>query len=118
MVDYVSMAAMAKRLIDENGREVTIIQQGHDPQDSTQPWRGLSTYSRYRVTGNAVFTKLEGDGSKRKVQMMLFAANDDLGQMLEEFDQVEDGDLVWKIDGAEVVGPADSRVIYKFEVSR
>lgn len=122
MVDFAAMALVAKRLIDANGRLVTLIQQGDDAvPDSTKPWRSDGTYARNKAVGSGVFTKLKTenpDNTKRKRQMLLFAAADDLGLRLEEFDQVEDGEVLWKIVDVDVVGPADDRVLYKFEVER
>lgn len=39
-MDYVKMAAMAKRLIEKNGRACTFSRLGRDPADATKPWRG------------------------------------------------------------------------------
>lgn len=40
MIDYVEIANIAKTLIDENGREVTIVRFDQSPGDPTKPWRG------------------------------------------------------------------------------
>ena len=42
MVDYVRLAATAKRLIEANGREVTLYRRQRTPSDSTKAWRGAS----------------------------------------------------------------------------
>jgi len=115
------MAAVALRLINANGRTITLVQQGNTPTDPAKPWRGEDTTVRASVTGKGVFTKLDvenPDNTKRGDQMLLFAASVDEGNRLEEFDQVVDGTQTWKIVSASVVGPADTRVLYKFEVKR
>jgi len=121
VANFTAMAAVAKRLIDANGRTVTLIQQGSDPLDLTKPWRGQSTPVRASVSGKAVFTDtntVNPDNAKRKRQGMLFAASNDSGLGLEDFDIVEDGSIQWKIVSVSVIGPADTRVLYKFEVTR
>jgi len=115
------MVALSKRLIDANGRTVTLIHQGQTPLDSAKPWRGLDTYHRARVSGPAVFSKSEStniDNMKRERQSVLFAASNSNGEDLLEFDQIQDGGSVWKIESGELIGPANTEVIYKFEVSR
>jgi hypothetical protein len=121
VANFTKLAATALRLINANGRTVTIVHQGNTPTDPTKPWRGEDTTVRASVTGTGVFTSLEAlnpDNTKREGQMLLFAASADESNDLEEFDQVVDGARYWKIVRAEVIGPADTRVLYKFEVSR
>lgn len=121
MANYTKLAATAKRLIDKNGRTVTLIQQGQDVTDSDKPWRPDPTYARAKVTGKAVFTELEmanPEGIKRKVEGLLFAAADDGGHKLEDFDTVQDGAEVWRLLNGTVIAPGDIRVVYMFEVAR
>ncbi len=39
-VDYARLAILARRLIQENGREVLLIQPSLTPDDPLKPWRG------------------------------------------------------------------------------
>lgn len=126
MADFVALAAVAKRLIDANGRSVTLIKQGTTPQDADQPWRGQANYPQAQVTGIAAFVpatqlltwKVDWDGFKKGVNYFLFPASDDGGHQLEYFDQLVDGDIHWRIIHVEVVGPAATRVVYMIEVAR
>lgn len=127
MADFVALAALAKRLIDANGRTVTIVKNGTTPQDTEQPWRGLSDYQTASVTGIGAFvpsTQLKTwevstvDNTKRASNYVLFPASDDRGHLLEFFDELLDGDTRWKITSVEVLGPAGTRVLYMIKVSR
>lgn len=126
MVDYVKLAATAERLIEANGRSVTVTQQGQTPTDPTKPWRGQSTPVRDSVVGIAVvvdpatmgYEVQNVDNVKRADMLVLFAANNDGGKSLENFDTITDGSIVWKILRTQVLKPGATRLLYIFEVAR
>ena len=126
MADFSKMAAVAQRLIQANGRTVTIVRHGKNPQDSDKPWRGSSEYPAATVTGKAAFVAAsdlgykvrDAENVKRADKVALFAAADDGGQALEDFDVIEDGASVWHIMRVEVLQPATTRLLYMFEVAR
>lgn len=126
MADFTRLAAVAKRLIDKNGRTVLVVKQGDTPQDSDQPWRGQGTYPINSVSGKAVFvseaslgyTARDKDNVKRADMVALFAAANDTGESLETYDVILDGGVTWQILKTELLQPADTRVLYIFEVSR
>ena len=128
MADFDKLAATAQRLINANGRTVQIVKFGNTPQDSEQPWRGQkgTTYLQ-SVTGKAAFvpkTQLVTtfaevtDGVLLEGEYALFAADDDGGYALEDFDAIVDGGKEWSIGKTEIIAPADKRVLYMFEVKR
>lgn len=39
-IDYTEMAAVAQELIDDNGRDVTLIRWKQAPADANKPWEG------------------------------------------------------------------------------
>ena len=125
MVDYVSLAATAKRLIDANGRDITLTKRDRTPADSAKPWRGgnATPTSVGPVKGVLVpFESEEVDGSlvRRDDKKALIAANDDDSELLEQFDVLIDGDATdpWRILTVEVINPGDTRVIYKMQVRK
>lgn len=127
MADMAKMAVTAKRLIDLNGRTVTLVKHGNTPADSDKPWRGISSPVEATVTGKAVFvprtllqtvfSRDEG-GVKMEGEYALFAANDDGGNNLELFNVLQDGGRDWKIKHVELIAPGDTRVLYMIEVER
>lgn len=127
MADFTKLAATAARLIEKNGRSVRVVRYGNNPQDQEKPWRGQKQYLEAEVTGIAAFvpkTQLIGtfatqeEGLLRESEYALFAAENDGGYHLEQFDALIDGDRVWRIVKTEVLAPAATRVIYMFEVKR
>lgn len=126
MADFAKMAAVAQRLIEANGRTVSIVRHGKNPMDTDQPWRGSSEYPVATVTGKAAFVApsdlghrvVDAENVKRADKVALFAALNDGGHSLEDFDVIEDGDVVWHILRASVLQPAITRVLYMFEVAR
>lgn len=126
MVDFTKIAALAERLIEANGRSVTVTQQGSIPVDATEPWRGQNSAPQDTAVGEAVFVDssnsgygmLNIDNVKRGNKICLFAANNATGKNLEDFDTITDGSSAWKIVRTEVLEPGATRILYMFEVSR
>lgn len=129
MADFTKLAATAKRLIDANGRTVTLTKQGVDDSgDVTKPWRTVATPAADSVTGAGVFVATEPgklgaqwfnpDNLKRGDQIMFFAALNDEGKNLQEFDTVTDDGTVWKIVHTQLLSPATTKLLYQFQVRR
>lgn len=126
MADFSALAATAQRLIDANGREVSVVKRGSYAQDTDKPWRATDDYPETVVTGKAVFVSgsdlghnvRDAENVRRADKVALFAADNDGGNHLEEFHVIVDGDAEWKITNAEVLQPADTRLLYLFEVER
>ena len=71
MVDFVSLAATAQRLIEENGRSVTLFRKDRTPANAAEPWRGPDLTAPDPVAGI---------GPVKVVPTCLVAAHDaDLG---------------------------------------
>lgn len=129
MADF---AAIARRLIDKKGRTVTLVRHGSTPSDPNKPWRGISTPTDAEITGKAVFvprtllatTFAENvDGVLSEGEYALFAASNDtvdgVAYKLETFNVMQDHNGVeWKIVRTELIAPADTRILYMFEVRR
>ncbi|MCP4897716.1 MAG: hypothetical protein GY906_12150 [bacterium] len=122
MVDFIKLAATAQRLINANGRSVSIVKHGKTPSDMNKPWRGESTPVIATVTGIASFVPMQqienNDGVRRGTDYALFAADDDGGNELEDFDVIIDGGVTWQILDAKLINPASKRIMYQFEVKR
>ena len=126
MADFVKLAKTAKRLIEANGRQVSVLKQAAVPADPAKPWRGQNTAPVATVSGKAVFVspgdlgivQQNLDNVKRADMVALFAAANDAGQTLEKFDLIQDGTVLWKILRAELLQPATKKMLYMFEVAR
>jgi hypothetical protein len=128
VANFVALAATAKRLIDANGRAISIVRLSQVVSDPAKPWRGPAAprgAAATTVPGRGAFVVLGGSGLGIKFkqdlpdsEVCLFPASDDAGQLLEDFDEIIDGPNRWKIVECQVLQPADTRLIYFFQVAR
>lgn len=128
MADFTAEAALAKELIDANGRSVAVIKRDEAVVDANKPWRGADqSTTEFSVSGAAVFVPLGGselgsmfdqaaDNTIRGEQVCMFAADNDGGFPLEEADMIRDGSVNWSIVNTQVLRPAEQAIIYFFEV--
>lgn len=125
MANFTKLAATAKRLINKNGREVSIVKLNTTPADPARPWRGPNNprTGGATVVAKAAFVPLGGSNlgitfqdAAPDSEVMLFAADDDEGNFLENFDEVIDGTARWAIGQVQVLQPADKRLLYFFLV--
>ena len=130
MANFIKLAATVKRLIDKNGRTVTITKQGKTPTVAAQPWRGQSANPTVldTVSGKAVFVSTEPgslgaqwmnrDNTKRSDQVAFFSATDAGTVALETYDTITDAGSQWKIVRAQRLKPGDTSLLFVFEVDR
>ena len=123
---YTEMAEVAETLIEEFGRDLTVTKSKTVPLNYSQPHRGLEHLPEFSVTAPGVFVATSGfgyrvtneDNLKRSDQIVLFAANNDEDNELENADKITDGEKEWGIVFAEVLSPGDTRLLYMFGVKR
>lgn len=129
-IDYVKMAAVCQRLIDENGR-IAIFQQRATATaavDPMKPWRGnnanapQSAGGLLKVSASAVFLNYDdkvvvNDLIKRGTKYAYVAQNDfvDVGGNpldLRQFSQLIDNGEIWEFTDVEVIGPGNLVLMY------
>lgn len=122
MVDYASLAATAERLIDENGRDVTLVKRSETPADVSKPWRGTLADDTTLVVKAAIVPfeaeDQEGDLVRREDKQAFVAANVTSPNEIENFDEVDDGADTYKIVSADVIEPGDTRVLYVLQLRK
>ncbi len=116
MVDYVKLAATAKRLIDANGRAISIVPRSL--ADPSKPW--LGTVDDTPVPAIGVFTEynrrdIDGTKIQRSDQELSIAA-DGLAVDIENVDAVLDGATTWQVVDTTVVKPGPIVLVYKLQV--
>jgi hypothetical protein len=128
-IDYTEMASVAQELIDDNGRDVTIIRFGQTPADSNKPWKGNTTP---RATPDATdtvkgcFVPLAGSGLgidtidsdilKRTEEVCLVGPGATFD--LRTADEVQDGSVYKKVTFVQMLKPADTVLMYYIGVER
>jgi hypothetical protein len=124
--------ALAKRLIEKHGRLVTLRKISETPNDTDKPWRGndddTSASDDISITAKTLMKGLFYEDSpdnevRRAVQDAVVAAAsavDTNGAQvdLKGFDQLIDGDIVWKIDKVQEVKPGDLVILWKLRLKQ
>ncbi len=131
MVNYANFRNLAERLIEENGRTLTLIRMDQgNPTDPAKPWADSTEAAeeRFDVTGVIIaFEKEAIDGETVRLgdKQILIAAKsveDDSGSAtnidIEDYDVVLDGTVRWTIVIAELIEPGPLRILYDIHVRR
>lgn len=119
MVNFINLAAVATRLIAENGREMTIVKASRDPIDPEKPWRGNDDGGVDEITAVVAITRYdetEIDGEKIKSGDRKGWVGAVAGKKLETFNYVFDGDVRWNIKKTKVIQPSTIVVAYRFQL--
>ncbi len=133
MVDFVSLRLTAERLINENGRTLTLQREDQvNPVDPAEPWReadpaGVNIVSLSVLGVFIEFEKEDFDGTlvQRGDKRVLISAKDiedvQTGTEninIEDFDTLLDSTAIWKIITAEVIEPGSLRIMYDIQVRK
>lgn len=141
MVNFVAAQALAKKLIEANGRDITLIKLSEVPADTSKPWRGPTSAAVFLpgtpdptvvvkkgYTTKAVFVKSEtemgmdfADATGTLVRngelAFLIPAVDLEPEEVEEFDSIDDGGRTWKIIDVDLLKPGPLRIMYVLKVT-
>lgn len=124
MVNYERLAATAQRLIEANGRTVTLFKKDRAPANPSQPWRGpgeepegtlspVAAIVPVRGTGLGKMTKDEKGGLSRNADMVaLIASSSVAGVDLAEYDSLLDREQLFKIVEREELNPGSTSLIF------
>lgn len=139
MVDYTKLAATAQRLVQKNGRTVTLVRRSTTPANSSEPWKGPAdeaatittpgtTTGKVGITVKAVFAKsdaelaelfgLAGEELRRGAKFAFVAGADMTPEDLATFDTVIDGADVWQIESSDTLRPGDIALLHALELTR
>ena len=139
MADYNKFKVLAKRLIETNGRPITLLRSGNTPNNNLKPWRGSinqatnTAISSINTIGLFVHPFLDSD-LLTFVATMAVPYNDtvDIANVLihadlldgvveskiELYDYLKDNDTIYKIKKVKLLAPGDTRIAYALEVSQ
>lgn len=129
MVNYASFRLLAERLIEENGRDLSLIRRDQgNPVDPAKPWRDSTEAAEITVVVKGVvieFEKEDFDGSlvRRGDKRILIADKSVIDEggsatnlKIEDYDHILDGTVRWKILDANVIEPGDTRIMFDLQV--
>jgi hypothetical protein len=129
-MDYVELAALAKSLIDEAGRSITVIRFKQTANEPAKPWKGPGDPTAVpdaSATVRAVFVGASGGPSlgisAQHKDLLARCKEVCLVDPLASFDLstanvIVDGGVHSKIEFVDVLKPADTVVLYIIGVSR
>ena len=127
-LNYTNFRNLAERLIEENGRTLTLVRldQGN-PADPAKPWRESTDVGEITFAVLGVFIEFEKEdfdgtlvrrGDKRILvadQSVVDASNAS-NLKIEDYDFVQDVSTRWKIMTAETIEPGPLRIFYDLHV--
>lgn len=129
MVNYASFRNLAERLIEENGRDLSLVRRDQgNPVDPTKPWRDSTEAAEITVVVKGVvieFEKEDFDGSlvRRGDKRILIADKSVIDEggsaanlQIEDYDHILDETVRWKILDANVIEPGDTRIMFDLQV--
>lgn len=132
MVDFTRLAATAKRLVDANGRSITLNKLEADVPDAAKPWRGAAApaatpEATITLSGVAVspvgavnlgIAAAEDDFIKRATEIFIAAPGSTPIADLKQFQQLVDGSDTFAINEVRELRPADLTLLYYISVRK
>lgn len=121
MANYARLAATALRLINANGRSVTLTKRSQTPLDAAQPWRGNNPTGDVPVTLKGVFSSDTADAETAEIirrgnKVFLIAASATAAD-LRLYSKMTDSDgTIFEVVKARLVKPGDTALLWKLEV--
>lgn len=141
MVNYAKLAVTAEKLIEKNGRSVTLVKRSTVPETPSEPWKGpvdeVYTDGTPGALGDkagvvvfAAFVDVSSDSElaefftslggevRRGTKAALVAGLSVTPEAIEEFDVVVDGDDVWNIESTDTLRPGTVVLLYALGLKR
>lgn len=117
MVDYVSLANTANRLIDENGRTISILTRSDTLPDSAKPWEPSALQNPVSAKGVFLdYTKSEiATGIVEQSDQRLLVAAKNLTGDINTAQQVIDNSQTWEVINVREIKPADIIIYYEIQ---
>ena len=129
--NYAALATVALNLVTKFGRQVTIVKFAETVADVNKPWRGnLSPRETPLASGTVYMAFVHPSSAEelglniekfgmvdRQAQIGIMAPGSD-ATVFEDYDEVVDGTVRWKIADVEVLKPGPVRMVYFFRLER
>lgn len=119
--DYSELATVAQELLRDFGKPVTLTKKNRSAADAAKPWRGPSAAD---TTANVYAVVVPNDRADEKQGLTrrgaatgFVAALDAPSSNIEEFDTLNDGSKVWKIEAVRIYNPGTTRLVYKLTLT-
>jgi hypothetical protein len=127
VVDFAGLRLTAERLIEANGREVTLTKTDRTAVAPSTPWTGPDV-TNTTVTVLAAFFGYEADQKDGSLIQLddqrCFVADKSVtdastaGLDLKDFDTLTDGTEVWRIHNVKEIKPSTTRIMYEMQLRK
>jgi hypothetical protein len=130
VVDYTALAAVALKLIKQNGHQIIVNKYGVTPADNTKPWRGpvdnhsplLDTRTLWAVEAGLLPRDVGKTIGKSDIpndlsNVFLVAPELDTPR-LDDYDEVVNGTLVYAISKITLIKPGNTVMLYEIKVEK
>jgi len=131
-MDFVKLADVAKRLVEANGRAVTLVRYKQTPGTPSQPWKGPGSPTAApdaSVSVKAVIVSVasaqalgisvpDDDTLKRTSQIAIVAPGSALAEDLATMNELVDGGVRYSVSFVEKLRPAATTLLYFIGVAR
>ena len=128
-LDYTRFRALAERLIEENGRTISLVRKDQgNPVDSDKPWRGSTGAADITFDVIGVFIDFEADEvdgtlvlrTDKRVLIADKSVTEEGGSAtnlnIEEYSDIIDGGTRYAIVKPSVIEPGNERIMYDLQV--
>lgn len=128
MVDFIRLANTAKRLIDENGRSITVNRKSTTSANANRPWGSTVTTNADTLTTIALEASSMGQGAggrktyitqevlRQDQKSFLINAIDSTGKDLTLFDELIDNEENYSVETVDIFQPGSVILLYEFIV--
>lgn len=138
--DYTEITGVVNELIPEFGRPISLLKTPRAPANAAEPWKGPASWSDpsppagHKLDGvSAIWvsddaTNLISQGSIAEFRDVAdglirrgksgFLVSGTVADDLTQFDRLDDGGKLWKIDAVNVLKPGPTVLLYGLEVSQ
>lgn len=131
MADFVRLAAVAKRLVEANGRLVQGYRRATTPADGAKPWRGTAAAATGTPAALPICFVPPGGGGLGFVQSVdgtLDPATEQIGLLAAEsvpagvdallLSSIVDGGAAWRVLRVDQLKPADVALLFVLQLAR
>lgn len=131
MVNYANFRTLAERLIEKNGRDISLVRRDQgNPTDAAKPWRDSTEAATITVIAKGVIIEFETEdidnslvrrGDKRVLladKSVIDEGGSATNLIIEDYDHILDAGVRWKIIEANVIEPGDTRIMYDIQIRK
>lgn len=125
-ISYPNLKSLAERLIEANGRDLTLVRRDQgNLVNAAEPWRGSTETAEIKFVVKGVFVEFESEdfdgtlvrrGDKKILisdQSVIDEGGSATNLQIEEYDHILDGGVRYKILNVKTIQPGPTRIFFE-----